>query len=180
VAHARQELGLCAGRGLRHLLGADELQLGQLLHGGVLHLRREADEPLLFVAHRGHGQETPHDVTVLVDVPLLVLVHPDGALAHPFLEDGQVFLEVLRVRDDPVAVLEQRRLRVADEVAERLVELDPLAAGVGEDHADAGSFECNTKMTIAETLDHGRSRVDVTTTGAARSSLAAREKREYS
>jgi hypothetical protein len=116
--------------------------------GDVLDLADEVDRGAVTCADERDAQEDPDQVAPLVEVPLLHLVRPNLAVQH-LANETEVGFEVLRVGDVLKRPGEQLVVRVADELAERVVHPQEAAVGANQRHADRGEAERAAELLLA-------------------------------
>jgi hypothetical protein len=122
--------------GQRVVLGlVAQLLLELLALGDVLDLADEVQRPLLLVGGERDREERPDHAAVRVQVALVHLVGR-AATRQDVLHERQVRVEVVGVGDRLERDLQQLVLGVADELAQRLVDLEPLALEPYERHSD--------------------------------------------
>jgi hypothetical protein len=149
-----QELGLGAGGVLGDVLGGGQL----LRHGGqaqglalqgvlgldagglVLDLSDEVPGRAVGRAHQRHRQVDPDQPAVLVQVALVHAVAGDLA-GQQLLQQRQILFQVIRVGDGLKVGRQHLFGRVADDAAERVVDLVEAAFQCHQGHADRGVVE---------------------------------------
>jgi len=114
---------------------------------GVLDLRDEVERAAGHVADERDRQQHPDERAVRADVALLELVGPARPAQH-VAGERDVGVAVVGMRD----VLERERGevrgRVADDVAERLVDAHERAVGGDERHPDRGVVERGPELRV--------------------------------
>jgi hypothetical protein len=119
------------------------LQLAAL--GEVLDLADEVERPAVFVGRERDRQQRPDHAPVGVDVALVHLVGRAAAGEH-VVDQREVRVEVVGVREVLEREPQQLLLGVADELAQRLVDVEPLALEPHERHADRRVVERGAEL----------------------------------
>ena len=103
--------------------------------GDVLHLRDHVVRPVVAVAHQRNGQEHGEDPAVAVEVAFFLLEGgnlPRREPAHPLAARRQI----IRMRDVRKSPGQQLGFRIADQEAERPVDLEPAPLNRHQRHPD--------------------------------------------
>ena len=119
------------------------LQLAAL--GEVLDLADEVQRPAVLVGRQRDRQQRPDHAPVGVDVALVHLVGRAPAGEH-VVDEREVGVEVVGVREVLERELQQLLLGVADELAQRLVDVEPLALEPDQRHADRRVVERGAEL----------------------------------
>src|SRR5436190_22488273 len=114
---------------------AVQVLLDPLALGDVLDLGDEVQGPTVLVAHDRDRQQDPDDRTLLGEVALLHLVRRAVAVDE-LVDVGEVGVEVVGVGDVREGQFLQLVLAVADQVAQRAVDLEEAPVEPDQGHAD--------------------------------------------
>jgi hypothetical protein len=116
------------------------LGLGAPLFCHVDDLPDVALRTIVAVGGQGHAHDRVHDLAVLADEPLLRLVEERPVVEEP-PHRVALGLAVGRMHEIPERLAQELRLRATQEVAERVVHLEPAAVDGAEPHPDRGALE---------------------------------------
>src|SRR4051794_15594769 len=126
-----------------------QLAVEPLSVGDVLHLRHETPSVAVFIASQGHPQLRPYRRAVTAQVALLQLVARDAA-AKQFAEELDVGVEVVGMGDLMERPAGQLVGGVAENRAQRRIDVQAAAVQVDEGHADGRVVEGATQLLVRD------------------------------
>ncbi len=124
------------------------LRLAALKVADVLHLRDEVQRPAFAVAHQRDRQQRPDRLAVAADIAFFHGVAADMTVEQ-FVQLGQVGVQIVRVGDLLKGQAIKSFRRIAEQLAQRLVNLQPFALRRHQRHADGGILQRAAKAAFA-------------------------------
>ena len=126
-----------------------ELTVEPLSVGDVLHLRHEIPSVAVSIANQGHRQLRPDRRPVTAQVALLQLVARDAA-AEQLAEELDVGVEVVGMGDVVERPAGQLLGGVAENCAQRRIDVQAVAVQVDEGHADRRILEGAAEVLVRD------------------------------
>jgi len=103
--------------------------------GHVLNLRNEIEGATVHIPDQRHIQLNPDDLAELVNVAFLHMVGRN-LTGEQLLDIGQISVQIIRMGDGLEIRREQFLLRIADNVTQRAIDLQPVPIRTHERHPD--------------------------------------------
>ena len=131
------------------LLELFALLLGPNAIRDVLNLGHKVPRRAIRIPSQGNVQLHPDDVARLVQIPLIHLIIIDLLIQH-LPHQFQVRLAIIGVRDGLKVGGQQFAARVANDLAQRRVNLQPAAIRSDDGHADGRTLHGGAKFVLAQ------------------------------